>query len=369
MPNCIKCNAELPEGSVFCHLCGKKQVSGQKRPMTRRGNGTGSVYKRGKTWEAAVVLGYKLEDGKALPVRRVKGGFKTKKEALEYLPTLRQERTSKVPTLNDLWYRYCNSRQYDKLSASRKEKYTISYQKIESEMFVKIDILTVSDLQRIVDTHAQSHYPARDIRDLLSKLFQLAIPDQFVTVNLAEYVEIPPLQTKERQAFSKDDIAKLWDDYLSDNIFSGYILLMIYTGMMPSELLGLQKAQIDWKHKMICGAGRKTKVRKETPIVLADIILPVLECLCKQSKGDKVLHINKDRFYSEYYATLSRAGCKRLPPYSCRHTTASTLALENIPSSVLQKIMRHSRFSTTEGYIHIDIDPMLNAVNRLKKPE
>lgn len=368
MSNCIKCSEKLPEGAVFCPICGKKQIS-QSRITTKRGNGTGSVYKRGKSWEAAVVLGYKLEEGRVTPIRRTKSGFKTKKEAIEYLPTLRQEPSRNTPTLRDLWHRFSNSRQYEKLSDSRKEKYGIVWRKIERETFVHIDQLTVADLQKMVDNNAQSYYPARDLRDTLSKLYQLAIQDQFVTVNLAEYIELPELNTKERQIFSESDIAKLWEDYLGNNTFAGYILLMIYTGMMPSELFGLQKAQIDWEHRMICGAGRKTKVRKETPIVLADIILPVLERLCEQSKGDKVLHINKDRFYSEYYATLSRAGCKRLPPYSCRHTTASTLALENIPSSVLQKIMRHSRFSTTEGYIHIDIDPMLNAVNRLKKPE
>ena len=368
MIKCIKCAAELPDGAVFCHVCGKKQVH-QSRSAAKRGNGEGSVYRRGKYWEAAVVLGYKIEDGRAVPIRRTKRGFRSKKEALEHLPSLRKEKTRKVPTLFDLWIRFSGSKTFDKLSASRKEKYGIAWRKIEKETLIPVDQMTVTDLQNIVDHHARTYYPARDIKDLLSKLYQLAMPDRYVDVNLAEYIELPDRNSKERQAFDKDDIAKLWGDYLDNNIFSGYILLMIYTGMMPSELLGLQKANIDWDHKVIRGAGKKTKVRKETPIVLADIILPVLEHLCEQSKGDKVLHINKDRFYSEYYTTLSRAGCKRLSPYSARHTTASALALENINPNIIQRIMRHARFSTTEGYIHIDIEPVLNAVNRLKKPE
>ena len=364
MSNCIKCGADLIENALFCHVCGKKQVS-TGRTTTRRGNGTGSVYKRGKTWEAAVVLGYKLEDGKALPVRRTKGGFKTKKEAIEYLPTLRQERPRSTPTINDLWYRFQSSRQYEKLSDSRKEKYAIVWRKIERETFVNIDVLTVSDLQIMVDGHAKTYYPARDIKDLLSKLYQLALPDRYVQLNLAEYIELPEVNAKEREAFSKEDITKLWNDYLAGNWWTGYLLLMIYTGMMPGELMCAHKSHIDWQGKQIIGAGKKTAERKQTPIVLADIILPVLADLCDHTPGEKLIRINKDNFYDRYYETLERAGCKRLVPYSCRHTAATSLALENIQPSVIQKIMRHAKYSTTEKYIHVTIDPMLEAVNQL----
>ena len=67
MPNCIKCGAALPSGAAFCPACGKKQVSAVPRPRSRRTrpSGTGSVYRRGKTWECAYVHGYVVqEDGK-----------------------------------------------------------------------------------------------------------------------------------------------------------------------------------------------------------------------------------------------------------------------------------------------------------------
>ncbi len=232
--------------------------------------------------------------------------------------------------------------------------------------FCQIDQLTTFDLQNAVDSHADTYYTARDIKDLFSKLYQAAMPDNFVQVNIAKFIELPPLNAKEQQPFHDDEIQRLWHDYAAGNWWTGYILLMIYTGMMPGELLEARKSQIDREGKQILGAGKKTAARKATPIVLADFIIPVLDDLCEHTPGEKLIRINKDKFYETYYESLSRAGCRRLTPYSCRHTAATSLALENIPPSVIQKIMRHANFATTQKYIHVDMEPMREAVNRLK---
>jgi uncharacterized Zn finger protein (UPF0148 family) len=88
MANCIKCKAALPDGALFCPMCGKKQAS-VDRKATKRGNGTGTVYKRGSSWVAEITKGYREEDGKLTRVKAKKCGFRTKREALEYIPMLR----------------------------------------------------------------------------------------------------------------------------------------------------------------------------------------------------------------------------------------------------------------------------------------
>lgn len=361
---CRKCNAELPEGAKFCFACGKKQIAEKGDRGPKRGNGTGSVYREGKTWTAAVVLGYKLVDGKSEPVRRKKRGFKTKKDASAYLPLLSQANTKKIPTLFDLWEQYKIGR-YTKLSASQKDSYNIAWKKLEGIWFSRVDWLTTADLQKLINTKTQTFYPAKDIRDLLSNLFQIAMADQFVSVNLSKFLELPELVEKEREAFNDSEVARLWEDYAAGNWWTGYVLLMIYTGMMPGELLKARKDSVDWEGKQIIGSGIKTKKRKETPIVLADVILPVLADLCENTDGEKLIRINKDNFYKRYYETLERAKCRKLPPYSCRHTAATALALDNIPISVVQKIMRHAKITTTQKYIHVNVDPMLEAVNQM----
>ena len=85
---CRKCRTALPDGSKYCLSCGAKQDI-TRRPRSR-GNGTGSVYQLpSKTWIAVRICGwYTAEDGSIHRKTRSKSGFRTKKEALEYLPLL-----------------------------------------------------------------------------------------------------------------------------------------------------------------------------------------------------------------------------------------------------------------------------------------
>ena len=88
---CRKCKSELPEGSKYCNMCGAK-VAVERKPKSR-GNGTGTVYKRGANWIAVIVTGFELDsDNKMHRKTRSKGGFKTKREALEYIPTLKLQK-------------------------------------------------------------------------------------------------------------------------------------------------------------------------------------------------------------------------------------------------------------------------------------
>lgn len=93
---------------------------------------------------------------------------------------------------------------------------------------------------------------------------------------------------------------------------------MCYTGMMPGELLTATKAMVDPNAKTITGAGKKAKEHKAVPIVLADVIVPVVDELMQHTPGEKLIRINKDRFCKVYYETIEAAGCRRLPPYTCR---------------------------------------------------
>lgn len=359
---CIKCSAPLPEGAIYCPMCGKKQVATERKPRVRA-NGEGSVYRYRAGWRAQIVVGYKLINGISRPVYRTKAGFKTKRAALEYLEVLRSEPKRKAPVLQDLWEEY-QIAGYTKLSASRKEKYRIAWPRLSAIQYTRIDLLTTADLQKVINDQDLTYYPARDMRDLLSILFQLAMINRYVDVNLADFIVLPDLQEQAREPFTVEELVRLWDDYKA-HWWTGYILLMCYTGMMPGELLAARKDAVDLKNRVIVGAGLKTNERKKKPIVLADELIPVVQDIMDHTPGDKLIRINKDNFYTVYYATLARAGTRRLTPYSCRHTAGTLLTDANVRPALVQAVMRHASYTSTQRYIHESADHTRAAVNAL----
>lgn len=365
--NCKKCGKEIPPDGLFCPYCGIRQE--RKPGKKRRGNGSGYAYQRGKTWTLRVTIGYTVdENGKVVRLYRTKGGYPTKTEALRHVDELKAEPVRKCPTLSELWKLYYNG-PFDKLSSSKQTAYKIAWNKLSRLAHIPVDHLTIKDLTTCVSTKAPTYYPARDMKTILCKLWDYAIAEQYVAVRLPDFIELPSLHETEPIPFAETEIHSLWRGYGGGDRFAGYILLMIYTGMMPGELLDLRLPMIDWNRLEIIGAGKKTSVRKKTPLVLADIIIPVLDDLCQNkpstNRSDKVVGLNKDKFYEEYYLCLERNNCRRLTPYACRHTTATALALGNIAPSVIQKVMRHAKFSTTQRYIHPDTADMHEAINKI----
>lgn len=364
---CRKCHAEIPDESKFCMMCGVKQEA--KKPAKSRGNGQGSAYKRGNTWTARWTTEIYVSDGKLHQKQKTKGGFKNKTAALAYAanpPAMVKK--EKSPTLRSYWEVWEKSDYLD-LSKSKQTAFRIAWGKLEQLAGEPIGELTIGDLQGCIDDQAQTYYPARDMKTLLSHLYKRAVAEGTARTNLTEFIRLPPMNEKELQPFSGEELHKLWKAYGEGDSFIGYILLMVYSGMMPGELFNLKKDMIDFEKHTIIGCGLKTKKRKETPIVFPDMISPVLLNLCQvsESKIGSVLCMNRDNFYKEYHEALKRAGTRDLPPYSCRHTTATALALGNIAPSVIQEVMRHTKFTTTQRYIHPDSTSAIAAVNTLNK--
>lgn len=357
---CVKCKKEIPDGSAWCCWCGKKQITErQRRP--KRANGTGSVIKRGQTWTCVITVGIK-PDGTA--VRKTKGGFPTRKAALDHIETLKYKPTAQR-TLRQL-YDAIQPR-IEKLSKDKRSHYRTAWSRLERLHGESVADLSVADLQAAMDQAVGSFYPAKDIRDLLSLIFDRAMTEELVSINKARHLVLPDLEEKSTEPFTAEEVKALWCDYQDGHVETGFFLVMIYTGMMPGELRRLTVDRIDFRQRRITGVGLKTEKRKETPVVIPEIIVPVLQALTDGLEpSERIVRIDEPTFYAVFAEMKARCGCrpiKELRPYSCRHTLATTLADQNVSAEIIKEIMRHAKITTTQRYMHPDRDLYAKRLN------
>ena len=106
----------------------------------------------------------------------------------------------KAPKLIDLWNQY-EENKLPKLGESKQTAYKIARSRLDSLMNKEITDLTTADLQDVVNKKSSSYYTARDMKTVLSHLYQIAMADQFVPANLSEHIELPELVEKEAIPF------------------------------------------------------------------------------------------------------------------------------------------------------------------------
>jgi len=368
---CSKCKAETVPGAIFCHLCGKKLVTTKKGRTKSRGNGTGTAFKRGNTWTAQVVYDrvYVADDKPLKRLTRSKGGFKSREEALRYCPILKAgpQKPKEAPTLAHYWDTFENGH-FSSLGESKQYAYKAAWKRFAKIQNTHIDQLTVATLQQIVADECKSFNTARDCKTLLTALFRTAAAEGYVNKDIPSFIQLPKQEETERMPFSDTEQAALWKAYESGDIRAAAPLLMIYTGMMPGEARKLNVVNFDMEKRVIIGAGMKTNVRKATPIVLAESILPVAETLIANAQPDGQIWPKwKQKWYRDYYDVLKAAGCRQLSPYSCRHTTATALAItEGIAPQTVKKVMRWASTKMLDRYAHPQTSDALAAVNTLK---
>lgn len=369
---CPRCARDIPDDAQLCCYCGRAIVRQKPARAHQRGNGSGTAWKRGKTWTAIYTYSIVVnEEGKKVQLRRTKGGFKTRNDALDYIPVLKSGKKpdAPCPTLEAYWQLYSDGDML-KLSPSKQTAYRVAWKKCKSIRNMPIDALTVSDLRHVVAANTNTYYPARDMKALLGHLFYLAAADRIADKELPDFIILPDLNEKERQPFTDEEQAALWRVYDDGDRRAAIPLIMIYTGMMPGEMQNLKIDMVDIDHQRIIGVGMKTKVRKASPVYLPDIIIPIIadEIERSTSKSGYVWPRNEDRFYENYYAVLEAAGCRRLEPYSCRHTTATALAItENIAPQTVRKVMRWSTTRMLDTYTHPQDTDAIAAVNALRR--
>lgn len=369
---CTKCGKDVPEGALFCPWCGLKDPD-KPRPHNpkRRGNGTGSVWKNTSTgkWTAQVTLGY--DDQKRR--YRTKTGFRTKKDALDALPGLAGLRCeARDMSVAAIWAAM-SPKWLDSLSPGKADHYKRAYNRLKALWRADIRSLITEDWQKEIDALPGRYDPKKEAKVVVSKIYQHAMAQGWITVNMAEYIKLPGQNESKKDSFTADELKALWKDWESGYTWTAYILIMCYVGLRPGELrkIKLEDIHLD-EHYMV--GGIKTEAGKRRCLAFPAFLRPVLEQAVERATRGKLLAINEQNFYEQYDKALAHAGIvrtdqRKMAPHCCRHTFISLASDSGISIATVQKMAGHSDISVTAGYYHSHDPELIQAAQRIKRPD
>ena len=361
---CKKCKAEIPDASNFCCICGVK-LTVSARSTKKRGNGQGTVIKlpNGK-YKAIVTLGYYLENGQMH--RRIATKTCVKKtDAFAAIPELKKQSIKPDDmTLHELYDAYISGKDYNAISKSQQDKLGYAWNRLKDIEFRHITTLTVDDLQSVVDKETSTYYPARDMKVMLSHLYNIAIRKEIIHTNKSEYIDLPDAPKAKRNCWTLSEVASLWKDYDS-NPFTGYILVMCYAGLRFGELAKIELENIHLDENYMIG-GIKTDAGTDREIPIHRKIKPIIEQLMK-GKKKRLLEMNEDNFYAKYWDVIKRTGARELPPHTCRHFYFTSMTAAGVQGGIIAETGGHANYSTTmKNYVRIPLADKINAVNQIE---
>ena len=368
---CVKCSKPVPDGARFCPFCGRRDpLTPITRAPKQRGNGTGSVWKDAATgrWTAQVTLGW--YDGHRR--YRTRSGFRTKKEALEALPSLHENLPERRDTRISAIWAAMSPAWLDSISEGKAGHYRTAYRRMERLHNADITRLITQDWQDVIDSLPGKYDPKKEAKIVVSKLYQYAIAQGWCTVNMADYIRLPKQAGTTKDAFTPEELHALRQSWDSGHLWSGYVLLMCYTGMRPGELRSVKLADVHLDELYMVG-GIKTEAGRNRTIGFPAWLRPVVEWAVSQAADDRLLSISEAQFYAEYDAALEDAGIQRtetrpMTPHCCRHTFVTMANNAGLNLAHVQKMAGHSDPTITARYNHTHDQELVAEWQRLPEP-
>ncbi len=353
--------------------------------------GYGSVSKlsgnRRKPFRARITTHWEYVNGKAKQKFKVIGYFATKREALaalaEYHKDPREILATDV-TFRDIFIKW-SEETFKELSQSNRNGLKSAFKRCESVHKMKISDIKKAHLQSILDSVAHmSPATSTKMKTVMNGVFQYCLENEILDKNPAEFVKVKAKDAKSdiHEPYTKEEIKLLWDNLdlavempiagkLTQTIYPvDIILIAIYSGMRPSEVLNIENKNIHLEEKYLIG-GMKTEAGTNRIIPLNDKIIPLVEKRMSEG-GEYLIKYKTDnppklqQYRKFMYDPVIKALKMEHLPHDSRHTFVSLMHEVGADELTVKRIVGHNdKRNVTHHYTHLEINTLVNTVNQL----
>ena len=366
---CQKCKKELPDGALYCMYCGAKQGAPARKQRTKsRGNGQGTVYKR-ENGKWAARYRHVSMDGQMASI--YKGGFETKKAALDWLAQLHTvQRTDPEISFEALYAKWIE-RHKERVSTSTINCYEAAYKYFKDIHRLPFARLTTEQLQICVDACPHGTRTRENMKALCTSLYKYAHEIGVTDEDYGQHVYIKREKpAEERRAFTREELETLFK--LQPEIKDlDIVLILCYTGFRVNELLKLRKDDYDVSRNCLIGGG-KTKAGTNRIVTVSPKIksfvtarymtTPPEGYIFRYESGEPM----KPNGYRKIQKrVLEKAGVRTLGPHECRHTFATLLKNVTANKEDKKKLIGHASDEMLEHYTHSDISELQRITDQL----
>lgn len=404
---CPECGNNVSDKAYCCPHCGYP-VNDQKKTNNKRSsrsdrkrlpNGFGSITEiKNKNLREpfyARITVSKTELGKPiLKPLRPKAYFATYNEAYSALISYHENpyQLDDFCTLQQLYERW--SKEYFKTLKNDSAKRSIlsSWEyvdaRIKQQEVSSLDILSlrevINNAKRITEKgdiiHASPNIQSR-IKSMLNLMFDYAVEGKLMQVNIARQFSIKGLQDKiERKRKDKNPISPEHEKILWDNLEYGctrMILINIYSGWRPDELVKLRREDVDFDNMIITG-GEKTDAGTDRHVPIHPKVLELIKYYYERTEGydhlffdckyDYNAPLTYDKYRHRFSAVMNRYSWTDYSPSCPRHTFATRAKEAQMNDTAIKLIMGHEITDVTEKhYTHRDNDAwVLEEVKKIK---
>ncbi len=317
---------------------------------------------------------FRKSDGKKM---RYSTRTKLKKEALKFLTTFEKELQNRKPsniiTLGELRKKYLASIEVTHAKSSYRHSRKCIERLIE---FIGEDV-NINEIKKervesfILDIFKRAPHSASLHLRHLKATFNKSIDWNYLKENPFRGVKLRIPENN--PVFINKEELQLIVDREGNTTLKQIYLFAFYTGLRRSEILNLTWQNIDMDNKLIKVKNTdtfSTKSGRPHVLPMAKMVEDILNALNKINSS-YIFNNNGEKF-NPTYLTKSFKKCVRLSGlddkihfHTLRHSFASNLAQRGVNLYVIQKLLNHSKITTTQIYSHLLTENLEKAIKVL----